>query len=86
MLRGEPEPGLAWIGRAAGLLAELPECPEQGYLRYLTEVEGGLDGPDLDAAAAAARKVRELGRRLADPTLVACGAAGEGRPCFASGG
>jgi DNA-binding CsgD family transcriptional regulator len=79
LLRGEPEPGLAWIGRAAGLLADLPECPEQGYLRYLTEVEAGLDGPDLDAAAAAAREVRELGRRLADPTLVACGAGGEGR-------
>jgi DNA-binding CsgD family transcriptional regulator len=79
LLRGQTEPGLAWLGRAAGVVADLPECPEQGFVRYLTEVEAGLDGPDPDAVAVAAREVRELGRRLADPTLVACGAAGEGR-------
>jgi len=79
LLRDEEEPGLAWLGRAGGLLADQPECPEQGYLRYVTEVEAGLDGPDLAATAEAAREIRELGQRLAEPTLVACGQLGEGR-------
>ncbi|PVZ05001.1 helix-turn-helix domain-containing protein [Actinomycetospora cinnamomea] len=79
LLRGEEERGLAWLGRAGGLLADQPECPEQGYLRHLTEVEAGLDGPDLEVAAAAAREVRALGRRLGEATLVACGQLGEGR-------
>jgi len=79
LMRGEEEPGVGWLGRAAELLADQPECVEQGYLRYLVEVEGGLDGPDLAATAAAAREVHGLGRRLTDPTLAACGLLGEGR-------
>ena len=79
LLRDEAEPGLAWLGRAGGLLADLPECPEQGYLRYVTEVEAGLDGPDLEGTITAAREVRALGLRLAEPTLLACGQLGEGR-------
>lgn len=42
-------------------------------------MEAGLDRPDQDATAAAARQVRDLGCRLADRTLVACGDLGEGR-------
>jgi ATP/maltotriose-dependent transcriptional regulator MalT len=85
LLRDEEETGRAWLGRADGLLADQPECPEQGYLRYLTEVEAGLDGPDLEGTAAAAREVRELGRRLDEPTLVACGQLGEGRALLRRG-
>jgi DNA-binding CsgD family transcriptional regulator len=78
-LRGEAEPGAGWIQRAARLLADQPECAEHGYLRYLTDVEGALDGPDPDGVIAAAREVADLGRRLGVPDLVAAGTLGEGR-------
>ena len=78
-LRGDVTGGSSWLGRSADLLAGLPECPEQGYLVYLTEVEGALDGPDPAAVVAAARRVRDLGRRHADANLVAIGLLGEGR-------
>ena len=79
LLRDEDEPGFAWLDRAALLLTDLPECPEQGFLRYVTEVEAGLDGRDLEAVTRAAREIREMGQRLGEPTLVACGDLGEGR-------
>lgn len=79
LLRDEDEPGRAWLGRAALLLTDQPVCPEQGFLRYVTEVEAGLDGPDMEAVITAARDIREMGQRLGDATLVACGDLGEGR-------
>lgn len=78
-LRGEEAPGSGWLGRAAALLADDPECTEAGYLRYLTEVESALAGPDPDSVIASARGVADLGRRLGDPNLMAAGAVGEGR-------
>ena len=78
-LRGEEALGSGWMARAQRLLADLPEGPEHGYVRYVTEVEGALDGTDLEAVAAAARAVQELGRRHGDPNLVAGGLVGEGR-------
>jgi DNA-binding CsgD family transcriptional regulator len=79
LMRGEEVAGSGWLGRAAELLADQPECAEQGYLAYLVEVEGALDGPDFEAVLAAAGRIRELGRRLGDATLVASGLLGEGR-------
>ncbi len=79
LLRGEDAVGSGWIGQAAALLADDPECAEAGYLRYLVEVEGALDGPDLDAVLASAHAVGELGARLGEPNLVAAAAVGEGR-------
>jgi hypothetical protein len=67
-LRGDDAPAAGWLQRASRLLADLPECPEQGYLRYLVEVEGALDGPDPAGVVAAARVVADLGRRLGVPT------------------
>jgi DNA-binding NarL/FixJ family response regulator len=78
-LRGDEAVGSGWIGRAHRLLEELPEGPEHGYARYLLEVEGGLEGDDLEAVASAARAVREIGRRHGDRNLVAAGVVGEGR-------
>ena len=79
LLREEEEPGLAWLDRAAELLAGQDECPEQGFLRYLTEVEARLDDPDPEPVVVVAREIRELGQRLREATLVACGDMGEGR-------
>jgi DNA-binding CsgD family transcriptional regulator len=84
-LRGDAAAGSGWLGRAVDLVAELPECPEQAYLVYLTEVEGGLDGPDQDAVVAAARRVREVGSRHGDANLVAIGLLGEGRALLRRG-
>lgn len=78
-LRGDGVTGSGWVARATRLLADEPECAEHGYLAYLLEVEGELDGPDREAVAAAARGVRELGQRHGDSNLVALGLLGEGR-------
>lgn len=78
-LRGDVALGAGWVQRAGRLLADVPECPEQGYLRYLVDVEGALDGPDPEAVLAAAREVADLGRRHADADLVAVATVAEGR-------
>lgn len=85
LLRGAETIGSGWIGQAARLLADEPECAEHGYVRYLVEVEAALDGPDRDAVIEAAREIRELGRRHGDPNLVAMGALGEGRVLLGHG-
>ena len=79
LLRGETSAGSGWLARAARTLADLPDAPEHAYLRYLTEVAAGLDGPELESVVAAAREVRAAGERFDDPTLVAVGVLGEGR-------
>lgn len=78
-LRGDEALGSGWLGRSQRVLEDLPEGPEHGYLRYVIEVEGALDGDDMEAVAAAARGVQDLGRRHDDSDLVACGVLGEGR-------
>ena len=78
-LRGDDVVGSGWVSRAARLLDQLPEGRVHGYARYMTQVEGGLDGPDLDAVVASARDVQAIGRRHGDPNLVAAGTVGEGR-------
>jgi len=79
LMRGDDVAGSGWLGRAADVLADEPECAEQGYLAYLVEVEGALDDADSEAVLAAARRVRDLGRRLGNASLVASGLVGEGR-------
>ena len=78
-LRGDAATGSGWVAQASRLLADEPECAEQGYLMYMLEVEGALDSPDRAAVVAAARRVRELGRRQEDANLVAVSLLGEGR-------
>jgi DNA-binding CsgD family transcriptional regulator len=85
LMRGEDVAGSGWLGRAAELLADEPECVERGYLAYLLEVECALDDPDREAVLAAARRVRQLGRRLGDATLIASGLLGEGRVLLRQG-
>lgn len=75
-LRGNEAVGSGWIGRAQRLLADEPECPEQGYLLYFA-VETSLDGGEETMAKA--RQVQAIGRRHGDCNLVAAGIVAEGR-------
>jgi DNA-binding CsgD family transcriptional regulator len=78
-LRGDDALGSGWLGRAQRLLEHLPEAAAHGYLRFVVDVEGALDGDDLDAVADSAREVQAIGRRHDDPNLQAVGVVGEGR-------
>ena len=84
-LRGDESLGSGWLGRAQRLLEDLPEGPAHGFVRYIVEVEGGLEGDDLDRVAEAAREVQAIGRRHDEPNLVAGGVLGEGRACVKIG-
>ena len=75
-LRGDEAVGSGWVGRASRLLADEPDCPEQGYLLYFA-VETSLDGGEETMARA--RQVQECGRRHGDRNLVAAGIVAEGR-------
>jgi DNA-binding CsgD family transcriptional regulator len=79
LLRGDVVVGSGWLQRAQRLLADRQDSAEQGYVTYLLEVEAGLGGPDLDAVAASADRVADLGRRHHDDNLVALGLVGRGR-------
>ncbi|HEV2871335.1 MAG TPA: LuxR family transcriptional regulator, partial [Actinomycetota bacterium] len=83
-LRGDGVVGSGWLGRAQRLLRDQPEHTEHGYLLYL-ELEGALGGGDADAVVATAGRVREIGRRHADPNLVAGGDLFEGRALVKQG-
>jgi DNA-binding NarL/FixJ family response regulator len=83
-LGGDGVVGSGWLGRAQRLLRDEPEHVEHGYLRYL-ELEGDLAGGDPAAVVAAARRVRDIGRRHADPNLVAAGDLFEGRALVKQG-
>jgi DNA-binding NarL/FixJ family response regulator len=65
-LRGDGVVGPGWLGRARRLLRDQPEHAEHGYLLYL-ELEGALGG-DPGAVVTIAGRVRDIGRRHADPT------------------
>jgi len=75
-LSGNEAVGGGWVSRARRLLADEPDCPEQGYLLYLA-VEQSLDGGEETMAKA--RLVQDFGRRHADRNLVAAGMVAEGR-------
>jgi len=75
-LRGNGEVGGGWLSRAQRLLADEPDCPEQGYLLYFA-VETSLGGGEETMIKA--RRVQDIGRRHADRNLVAAGMVAEGR-------
>jgi DNA-binding NarL/FixJ family response regulator len=75
-LQGNEAVGGGWIGRAQRLLADQPDCAEQGYLLYFA-VETSLDGGEETIAKA--RQVQACGRRHGDRNLVAAGIVAEGR-------
>ena len=75
-IKGNGPVGSGWIGRAQRLLADEPDCPEQGYLLYFA-VETSLGGGEETMIKA--RRVQDIGRRHADRNLVAAGMVAEGR-------
>src|SRR5205814_1682569 len=75
-LRGDAAVGSGWVGRAQRLLADEPDCPEQGYLLYFA-VETSLDGGEETMVKA--RQVQAFGRRHGDRNLLAAGIVAEGR-------
>jgi DNA-binding NarL/FixJ family response regulator len=85
MSRGDEPQGTGWIGRAGRLLEGVPECRVHGHLLHLTGVEANLQAGRPAAAADAARRIRDLGRELGQPELVALGLNGEGRALIRSG-
>ena len=78
LLRGDAVLGSGWLGRAQRLVRDEPDGVAHGYLLYI-ELEGALGGDDPAPVVEGARRVREIGRRHADPNLAAAGDLFEGR-------
>jgi DNA-binding NarL/FixJ family response regulator len=78
-LRGDEALGSGWLGRALRLAEDIPHGPIHGYLTYVVEVEANWRSTDIDDVMQAAAKVRDIGMRHGDPTLVAVSLNGEGR-------
>ena len=83
--RGDEPQAVGWLGRAGRLAEDVPECTAQGYLMNFTVVEASLMAGQPAAAVDGARRVQDLGRRIASPDLVAVGLNGEGRALIRSG-
>ena len=71
-IRGDLVIASGWVNRARGLLQELPEGQELGYLRYL-EAALAMDYTNLQPTREAAVELKELGRRLQAPALTSFG-------------
>ncbi|CAN5876773.1 LuxR C-terminal-related transcriptional regulator [soil metagenome] len=76
-LRGEATVGSGWVGRAARLLDEAPDCAEVGYLRYL-QVQEVMGAGDFASALELSRLLQDLAARHEDTTLCAIGLVLEG--------
>ncbi len=83
--RGDEPQGVGWLSRAGHLLEGVQECRVHGLVLLLTGVEANLVAGQPDVAVDAARQIRDLGRRLNEPDLVAVGLNGEGRALVRSG-
>ena len=64
MSRGDEPLGMGWMGRAGRLAEGISECPVHGWLLLLTEVEPSLTAGRPTAAVDAARRMRDIARRL----------------------
>ncbi|MCH7718166.1 MAG: hypothetical protein IIB21_01735 [Chloroflexi bacterium] len=73
-----------WLGQAARLLENEPECPEHGYLAYAQSFVAQLGG-DLDGALEHAKRAFDIGNRLGDRDLQALGLEKQGAALVAKG-
>ena len=85
MALGDEPQGIGWVGRAARLVEDLPECAVHGYLIFLTEVQANLQFGRPAEAVTAARRMQQLGRRLDQPDVSVMGIHAEGRALIKSG-
>jgi DNA-binding SARP family transcriptional activator len=69
--------GEGWFQRAQRLLADEPDCPEQGFLAWARAMLA-IGAGDLNAALAAARRAFDFGRRFTVPDLQALGLVHQG--------
>jgi class 3 adenylate cyclase len=77
--------GTAWMRRAERLLADEPECVEQGYLERLLSVIA-FEGPgDFESALAHGRRALEIGSQFGDRELQALALHDQGRALVAKG-
>jgi class 3 adenylate cyclase len=83
--KGSPAIGTAWVKRAERLLADQPECVEQGYLERLRAVMAHDARGDYESALEHSRRALELGTRFGDRELQAIALHDQGRALAASG-
>jgi class 3 adenylate cyclase len=83
--KGASSIGTAWINRAERLLAEEPDCVEQGYLARLSSVIALEGAGDYDAALGHARREYEFAQRFQDKELLALALHDQGRALVMKG-
>lgn len=71
-IRGDLVIASGWLNRARGLLDQIPECVEHGYLRYL-DASVALDIYGLGPALEIAEALKDMGARLQAPQLTSLG-------------
>ena len=84
VMRGGMARGGGWLGRAHEALAGHEECAEHGLL-MIPEALHMMAGGQADEAAAACERIRELGRRVGAPDVVAFGQLGLGQSLVRQG-
>ncbi len=81
---GEMAMSAGWTSRAEGLVAELGDVPERGWVAFLRMFRALGMGAYAEASAAA-DEAAEIGRRHQDPDLTALGLCSQGRLALYSG-
>jgi class 3 adenylate cyclase len=77
--------GAAWVTRAERLLADEPECIEQGHLERLRSVIAFEGAGNFDAALEHGRRALDIGARFGDVELQALALHDQGRSLVAKG-
>jgi len=84
VFRGESAPAQGWFARAERLLEGAGDCAERGYVLIATLLEQ-IVGGNPEAARDTATEIASIGRRFADPDLVAVGLMEEGHALVRQG-
>lgn len=71
-----------WLENAATLLADLPECVEQGWLAWIESIVAAVVLGDRDASLQYAERAIEIGRALGDRDVETLGALEKGAACI----